>query len=435
MSRHTQILFGMLTGLALGLFARLVLEGDPQTLTWLVKNVATPLGQVFMNSVFMVVVPLVVTALTLGVAEVGDVGRVGRMGLRTLGLTVVFSSLAVVIGLAAVNVTQPGLGLSEADRQVLLASVGGPEAAQQAVSQAAQAKGWAQTLVDLIPRNPFAEAVNAFQGGLLPLMVFALALGAALSSLKPERAAPLKDWLESVFLVMLKVIEFAMTLAPLGVAGLMFAVAATLGVQTVWLLGKYVAVVLGALVFHQVVVYGLGVRLIARRDPVQFFKDLRETMLTAFSTSSSAATLPTAMRAATENLMLPRRVSHFVLTIGATANQNGTALYEGVTVLFLAQLFGVHLDLGQQVTVMGLAVLAGVGTAGVPGGSLPMIVIVLGTIGVPGAAIGLILGIDRLLDMCRTVLNVTGDLAIAACVAATEPAEGPDDAGPRSLSA
>jgi DAACS family dicarboxylate/amino acid:cation (Na+ or H+) symporter len=432
MSRHTQILFGMLIGLALGLFARLVLEGEPQTLTWLVKNIATPLGQVFMNSVFMAVVPLVVAALTLGVAEVGDVGRVGRMGLRTLGLTVLFSSLAVVIGLVAVNVTQPGLGLSEADRQVLLASVGGPEAAKQAVTQASQAKTWAQTIVELIPRNPFAEAVNAFQGGLLPLMVFALVLGAALSSIKPERAAPLKDWLESVFLVMLKVIDFAMLLAPFGVAGLMFSVAATLGVQTVWLLGKYVAVVLGALVLHQVVVYGLGVRLIARRDPVQFFKDLRETMLTAFSTSSSAATLPTAMRAATENLMLPRRVSHFVLTIGATANQNGTALYEGVTVLFLAQLFGVHLDLGQQLTVMGLAVLAGVGTAGVPGGSLPMIVIVLGTIGVPGAAIGLILGIDRLLDMCRTVLNVTGDLAIATCVAASEPAERPDDPAVRA---
>ncbi|MEB3222355.1 MAG: dicarboxylate/amino acid:cation symporter [Candidatus Sericytochromatia bacterium] len=432
MSRHTRILFGMLTGLALGLFARLMLEGDPQTLTWLVKNVATPLGQVFMNSVFMAVVPLVVAALTLGVSEVGDVGRVGRMGLRTLGLTVVFSSLAVAIGLAAVNLTQPGLGLGPAEREALLASIGGTEATQQAVTQAAQAKTWAQTLVELIPKNPLAEAVNAFQGGLLPLMVFALVFGAALSSVKPERAAPLKEWLESLFLVMLKIIDFAMMLAPIGVAGLMFTVAATLGVQTVWLLGKYVAVVLGALAFHQLVVYGLGVRLIAGRDPVQFFKDLRETMLTAFSTSSSAATLPTALRTATENLMLPRRVSHFVLTIGATANQNGTALYEGVTVLFLAQLFGVHLDLGQQLTVMGLAVLAGVGTAGVPGGSLPMIVIVLGTIGVPGTAIGLILGIDRLLDMCRTVLNVTGDLAIAACVAATEPAEGPDEAGARA---
>jgi DAACS family dicarboxylate/amino acid:cation (Na+ or H+) symporter len=417
----------MLTGLALGLFARLMLEGDPQTLTWLVKNVATPLGQMFMNSVFMAVVPLVVAALTLGVAEVGDVGRVGRMGLRTLGLTVLFSSLAVAIGLAAVNLTQPGLGLGPAEREALLASIGGTEATQQAVTQAAQAKTWAQTLVELIPKNPLAEAVNAFQGGLLPLMVFALVFGAALSSVKPERAAPLKEWLESLFLVMLKVIDFAMMLAPFGVAGLMFTVAATLGVQTVWLLGKYVAVVLGALAFHQLVVYGLGVRLIAGRDPVQFFKDLRETMLTAFSTSSSAATLPTALRTATENLMLPRRVSHFVLTIGATANQNGTALYEGVTVLFLAQLFGVHLDLGQQLTVMGLAVLAGVGTAGVPGGSLPMIVIVLGTIGVPGTAIGLILGIDRLLDMCRTVLNVTGDLAIATCVAASEPAERPDE--------
>ncbi|MEB3195929.1 MAG: dicarboxylate/amino acid:cation symporter [Candidatus Sericytochromatia bacterium] len=419
MPSHTRILLGMLIGLALGLMARLSLESDP-LLPWLVQNVAAPLGQLFLRSVFMVVVPLVVAALALGVAEMGDVGRVGRVGIKTLGLTLLFSALAVAIGLFAVNVFQPGVGLAEPQRQALLQAVGGGEV-QHAVAQAAQAKSWAQTLVEVIPKNPLAEAARAFEGGLIPLMVFALVLGIAMASVKPEQAAPLKSLLESIQAVMLQVIGFAMWLAPFGVAGLMFVVAATLGADTVLMLGRYVLVVLGALAFHQLVVYGLGVRLIGRRDPLAWFRGMRTVMLTAFSTSSSAATLPTALAAATEDLRLPRRVSHFVLTIGATANQNGTALYEGVTVLFLAQMFGIQLDLSQQASVMLLSVLAGIGTAGVPGGSLPMIVIVLGTIGVPGTAIGIILGIDRLLDMCRTVLNVTGDMAIATCVAASEP--------------
>jgi DAACS family dicarboxylate/amino acid:cation (Na+ or H+) symporter len=418
---HTRIFIGMLAGLALGLAARLALGTDP-LLPWLVQNVAAPLGQVFLRGVFMVVVPLVVAALALGVAEIGDVGKVGRIGLKTLALTLLFSGFAVLIGVAAVNVFQPGAGLGEAERQVLMGALTGEEV-QTKVAQAAQAKPIAQSLVELIPKNPFAEAVNAFEGGLLPLMVFALVLGVAMAAVEPARAAPLKAFLESVYAVMLQIIDFAMILAPFGVAGLMFSVSATLGLDALWLLGKYVLVVIGALAFHQFVIYGLGVKLIARRDPVRFFKDLREVMLTAFSTSSSAVTLPTALLTATEKLHLPKKVSHFVLTVGATANQNGTALYEGITVLFLAQLFGVHLEFGQQVTVVLLSVMAGVGTAGVPGGSLPMIVIVLNTIGVPGAAIGIILGVDRILDMSRTVLNVSGDLTIATCVAALEPAD------------
>lgn len=422
MPLHTRIFLGMLLGLALGLLARLSLEGDP-SLPWLVTNVAQPLGQLFLRSVFMVVVPLVVAALALGVAEMGDVGRFGRVGLKTLGLTLLFSLLAVVTGVAAVNIFQPGMGLDGPEREALLAAVGG-EGVQ---AQAAAAKSWAQTLTELVPKNPFAEAVRAFEGGLIPLMVFAVVLGVALGNVEASRAAPFKALLESIHTVMLKILDYAMLLAPVGVAGLMFVVSATLGAETVGLLGAYVAVVIGALVFHQVVVFGLGIRFIARRSPVLFLRDMREVMLTAFSSSSSAVTLPTAMRVATETLKLPRRISHFVLTLGATANQNGTALYEGVTVLFLAQLFGVQLDVSQQVAVVLLSVLAGVGTAGVPGGSLPMIVIVLGSIGVPGSAIGIILGVDRLLDMCRTVLNVTGDVTIAVCVAASEDSEAPVD--------
>lgn len=418
---HSRIFIGMLTGLGLGLAARFGL-GDGALLTGLVQNVAVPLGQVFLRGIFMVVVPLVVCALALGVAEIGDVGKVGRVGIKTLLLTLLFSGTAVLIGVAFANMMQPGIGLSEPARQVLMGTLAADDA-QAKVAQAAQAKPFVQSLLELIPKNPLAEGVNAFEGGLLPLMVFALVMGLAMAMIEPVKAAPLKAFMESVYAVMLKIIDFAMAFAPIGVAGLMFSVAATLGLDAITMLGKYVSCVILALLTHQVVVYGLGIKLIARRDPIAFFRDIREPMLTAFSTSSSAATLPTALRTATEKLGLPKQVSHFVLTVGATANQNGTALYEGITVLFLAQLFGVHLDFWQQVTVVLLSVAAGVGTAGVPGGSLPMIVLVLNTIGVPGAAIGIILGVDRILDMSRTVLNVTGDLAIATCVSAMEPAE------------
>lgn len=417
---HTKIFVGMLTGLGLGLAARVGL-GEGAMLTGLVQNVAVPLGQVFLRGIFMVVVPLVVAALALGVAEIGDVGKVGRIGIKTLLLTLLFSGLAVLIGVGFANVLQPGVGLPPEAREVLMGTLSA-DAAKDKVAQAAQAKPFVQSLLELIPKNPLAEGVNAFEGGLLPLMVFSLIMGLAMAAVA-EKAAALKAFLESVYAVMLKIIDFAMAFAPIGVAGLMFSVAATLGVDAITMLGKYVSCVLLALLVHQTVVYGLGIKLIARRSPLAFFRALREPMMTAFSTSSSAATLPTAMRTATDKLGLPKQVSHFVLTVGATANQNGTALYEGITVLFLAQLFGVHLDVWQQVTVVLMSVMAGVGTAGVPGGSLPMIVLVLNTIGVPGAAIGIILGVDRILDMSRTVLNVSGDLTIATCVAAMEPAE------------
>ena len=419
---HTRIFIGMALGIGLGLLARTLAGAEAPWLQALVQQVAIPMGQIFLRLVFMVVIPMVIAALALGVCEIGDVGKVGRIGLKTLFMTLLFSGIAVLVGVFAVNVFQPGVGLNEADRQALMATLQTSDA-QTPVAQAAKAKPAMQSLVELIPSNPFANAVNAFEGGLLPLMVFALLLGVALAAVGENAARPLKDLLESIYAVALKIIDFAMQLAPFGVAGLMFTVGATLGVGALKMLAQYALVVVGALAFHQIVVYGLGIRLLARRNPWHYFKALRSVMLTAFATSSSAVTLPSALTTATENLKLPRSVSHFVLTVGATANQNGTALYEGITVLFLAQMFGIDLSITQQLTVVMLSIAAGIGTAGVPGGSLPMIVIVLGTVGVPGAAVGIIMGVDRILDMCRTVLNVTGDLTIATCVAATEPPE------------
>ena len=254
-------------------------------------------------------------------------------------------------------------------------------------------------------------------------MVFSLMVGLAMSALEEERSRALRELLASISAVMLKVIGFAMTLAPLGVAGLLFSVTATVGAEALALLMKYFFLVLAALALHALVVYSAAVYAFARRSPLGFFRDISGVMLTAFATSSSSATLPVSLKAAQEELRIPRPIANFVLTIGATANQNGTALYEGVTVLFLAQFFGVALTLSQQFTVVLWSVMAGVGTAGVPGGSLPLIVIVLQSIGIPGEAIGIILGVDRILDMSRTVVNVAGDLAIAACVAGPESRE------------
>jgi DAACS family dicarboxylate/amino acid:cation (Na+ or H+) symporter len=430
---HARIFIGLLAGIGLGLLARSLFGGDP-SLDWAVTKVAQPLGQVFLRLVFMAVIPLVVSALILGVSEIGDVGKVGRIGVRTLLLTLALSSLAVLIGVGSVNLFKPGRGLPEESRQRLLASMQGQSSAvQTSVADARKAEPAMVALVNLIPRNPFQSAHSAFEGGLIPLMVFSLILGLALCAVGEEKARPLKELLGSVLAVTLKVIDFAMALAPFGVAGLIFSVAATVGVDALALLAKYFALVMGALAFHLVVVYSAAVALVARRSPLAFFRGISDVMLTAFATSSSSATLPVSLKASAEGLKLPKPIGNFVLTIGATANQNGTALYEGITVLFLAQFFGVDLTLRQQLVVVCWSVMAGVGTAGVPGGSLPLIVILLQNIGVPGEAIGIILGVDRILDMSRTVLNVTGDLAIAACVARLEPEGRPAEPPPEPV--
>jgi DAACS family dicarboxylate/amino acid:cation (Na+ or H+) symporter len=252
-------------------------------------------------------------------------------------------------------------------------------------------------------------------GGMLAVMFFALMFGIAIT-LAPERTKPLVMVLEGLYDVVMVLIGFAMRLAPFGVAGLVFSLTAALGFDILKTLVWYVATALAGLGFHLVVVYSGVVGLFSRYSPRQFFSRIGEAMVTAFGTSSSNATLPTALRVAEHNLGVHREVCGFVLTVGSTANQNGTALYEGVTVLFLAQVFGVELDWTQQITVVLMSVLAGVGTAGVPGGSLPLIAILLTRVGIPAEGLGIILGVDRLLDMCRTVLNVTGDIAVAACV-------------------
>ncbi len=430
---HTKILIGLLVGIIGGLIAHSIGgtvkggEGDANSnglIDWLDTVIywAEPVGKVFLRLMFMVVVPMVFSALALAVVEIGDLRKLGRMGLKTLGFTAILSSSAVLIGIGLVGMMQPGKSLGEAQRQKLLEQYS--KGASDKVDKAKEAKAIRDTLVDLFPENPLQEMVGAVDGsskgnGMLAVMVFALVCGMAITT-KPDETKTFVGFLEGLYEISMSVIEFAMKLAPVGAGCLVFALAAQLGLDILKTLFMFVITAVLGLGLQLFVVYGIVVMIFARMSPISFFSKVSEAMLVAFGTSSSSATLPTAMKVADEELKLPTRVSNFVLTVGATGNQNGTALYEGVVVLFLAQVMGVDLSASQQFTVVLMSILAGVGTAGVPGGSLPLIVVVMQSVGVPGAAIGIVLGVDRILDMCRTVVNVTGDLAIAACVARTE---------------
>lgn len=431
---HIQIMVGLIVGMILGVAAhwhwsvpagsiRESIDKDANGvhdgLDRIATDVADPVGRVFLRLVFMVVIPLVFSALTLGVYGIGDVRRLGRVGLRTLCFTLAFSVSAVAIGVGLVNLLEPGNSLAPDQKDALRLQYQRNSA--EIVAKVRQAKSLRDTLLDIIPENPFQEMVGALDGsskgnGMLAVMFFSLIFGVGLTTVRPERAAGLVSWLEGVFDVAMAIIGFAMRLAPYAVGCLVFALTARLGVEILKTLAWFVLTVMIGLSLHLVFVYSLALRVFGGMRPAQFFRGTAEAMLTAFATSSSNATLPAAMRVAQDQLRLPRDISNFVLTVGATGNQNGTALYEGIVVLFLAQVFGVDLSLSQQVLVVFMSILAGVGTAGVPGGSLPLIVVLLNSVNVPGEGIGIILGVDRILDMSRTVLNVTGDLAVATCV-------------------
>jgi DAACS family dicarboxylate/amino acid:cation (Na+ or H+) symporter len=292
------------------------------------------------------------------------------------------------------------------------------------LAQAARSKPLRDVVIDMIPQNPLQEMVGAIDGsskgnGMLAVMVFALLLGAAIAA-NPETCRPLVAWLEAWHAVAMTVIAWGMAIAPVGAGCLVFATAARLGIDALVSLFWFAFTVLAGFAIQLAVVSPLALRSLSRFRPVDFFRRSAAAMQVAFGTSSSNATLPTALKVAEHDLGLRRDASRFVLTVGATGNQNGTALFEGVVVLFLAQVFGVALLPAQQIQVVLMAMLAGIGTAGVPGGSLPLVAVIAQSVGVPAEGIGLILGIDRLLDMCRTVLNVTGDLVVAACVAGDE---------------
>ncbi len=412
-TKTAKLLIGFLSGIILGILCH-VFAKDAPWLDTVIKSVAYPIGQIFLRMIFMIVVPLVFTSLALGVYEMGDLRKIGRVGIYTLIYTIVASVASVAIGLGLVLWLKPGIGLDMSVIQKMgLANVD----TNKVLEFAKGTKGIGEIIVSLIPKNPLGSAVNALDGEMIALMIFALIFGVALALVRPNsHDDPLVKFMETLRDVSMKIIDFAMALAPYGVAALMFAMTAKFGWGLMLTIGKYVSVVLIGLCLQQFVVLGVVLKLGSRFSPLEFFSKIREVMITAFSTSSSNATLPTSLRVADQGLKLDRRVSSFVLTVGSTANQNGTALFEGVTILFLAQLFSVNLTFSQQVVVLFMSVVAGIGTAGVPGGSIPLIVIILQSVGVPAEGIGVILGVDRFLDMCRTVLNVSGDLVGAAVI-------------------
>jgi len=416
---HTKILIGLAIGAVCGVGANVLTADNPELrarVTSFDQYVTAPVGQVFLRMLFMVVVPLVFASLALGVAQLGDLRKLGRIGAKTFAYFMVITALAVTIGLTLVNTIRPGVGFSPQIQQELMAAYGGQ--AEKAQAQATSDTGFGiNTFVNIVPRNPIQAAANT---DMLAVIFFAIVFGIALTLIPREKSEPVQRVLDGLGEAIIKIVGFAMQLAPFAVAALIFGTTARFGWGVVQSLLWYAFCVLAGLFILQFGVYSVLVRIFARLNPLAFFRKVTPVMVTAFSTSSSNATLPTTIKTAEEELGVPPQIAGFVLPLGATMNMNGTALFEGVTCVFIAQVFGVELGLGKQLVVIILSVLMAVGTAGVPGGSIPLLMIVLSTIGVPPGGIAIVLGIDRILDMSRTVPNVTGDLTCACFIARTE---------------
>lgn len=437
MKLHTKLFVALALGGIIGIL--LHPYADQPAVAWAASNVLRPIGQIFLRAIFMIVVPMVFSALVIGVYELGQGRGLPGVAGRTLLFTTILSSASVIVGLLLVNGIRPG------DRLRLSAALPQAASVDDIEANAAAARPLADTLIELVPRNPLESAVRALDGEMLPLMVFALAFGAAISFASRRRAtgaageAPTVERegtaavdgdaieagggrgvliaaLDDVFEACMAIIRFVMRFAPLAVFALVCTTAITFGTTVFGALGLFVLTVVTGLLIQQFVVYALALRVALHESPLRFFARCREVYLYAFATSSSNATLPLSLQVAESRLRLPRQIARFVLTVGSTANQNGTALFEGITVVFLAQAYGVGLGPAEQLQVMVMSIVAGIGTAGVPGGSLPMILLLAQSVGVPAEGMGLILGVDRFLDMCRTTINVSGDLVIAALV-------------------
>jgi DAACS family dicarboxylate/amino acid:cation (Na+ or H+) symporter len=433
---HTRILLGLVGGAVVGCLvnafthppqmppenALAAIAGLPSTAAplgqspWVgevIKYVTKPVGQIFLNLLFMAIIPLVFASLAIGVTKLGGTANVGRVGLKTLAYFLVTTACAAAIGLTLVNVIRPGNQLPEEQRKQLRAKyadeVGKP-------TEKASEFG-IDTFVNIVPRNPLEAFMKQ---NMLAVIFTALIVGIALTRIEPDKAKLMLDLLEGVNQIADFILRLAMAMAPYAVFCLIFSTTAELGFRVLVALGAFILTVLGGLAIHLCVVLPFLVKFLGGMSPWVFFRKSSGVMVTAFSTSSSSATLPTTMKCAEEELGVPERVSRFVLPLSASMNHNGTALFESVTVLFLAQVFGVDLTLGQQLVVLVLCILTATGMAGVPGGSLPLIGLILKQVNVPAGAIAIVLGVDRILDMCRTLVNVTADLTTAVFVARTE---------------
>jgi Na+/H+-dicarboxylate symporter len=415
LSLPTKIMIGLVVGAVAGVTLNLLYapplgaEKTPEyrELEWWADRIVYPIGQLFLRLLFMVVVPIVFTSLFLGVAGLGSVQALGRLGSRALAWFLATTACAAILGMTLVEVVQPGRRMApEVAAQIQAAYA--PDAAKK-IDEGQKGSGFSlSTIVEIVPDNVVGAAADNKK--VLGVIFFALILGAAATRLAAERTRALREVLETLYDLCVRVLGWAMQLAPLGVACLIFAATAKLGLDVMKLVGWYFLTAMGGLLFFQFVVLTALARVFAGIRPARFLRGCKTLLLTAFSTSSSNATMPTTIRTATDEFGAPKEIAGFVMPLGATMNMNGTALFEGVSVLFLAQVAGKDFGVGTQLLIIGLAVLTAIGAAGVPGGSLPLLAVVLIQVGLPPEMLALILGVDRLVDMTRTMPNVTSDL-------------------------
>ena len=407
---HLRIMLGMVLGVLCGI-AFTQFEGGVQ----LVSDWIKPFGTIFINALKLIAMPLILGSLIKGVSDLKDISKLSLMGGRTIGIYIVTTVLAVSIGLLMVNTFRPGTSIAEETREELVAAYSTDAAEKQAVAKKQKEAGPLQALVDLVPDNIFKATTE--NGNMLQVIFFALFFGIGLILIPPEKAKPVKDFFDAFNEVILKLIDLIMMAAPYGVFALLVAlVVESPNLDLFRALGMYAITLLIGLAL-MIGMYSLLLRLYVKIKPSKFLQGIAPAQLLAFSTSSSAATLPVTMERVEEHLGVDEEVASFVLPIGATINMDGTSLYQAVAAVFIAQAFGMDLSLGAQLGIILTATLASIGAAAVPGAGMVMLVIVLGQAGIPEAGLALIFAIDRPLDMCRTVVNVTGDAAVSMMVA------------------
>ena len=417
---HIQIILGLVLGLAFGIASIMFGWSAEFTSDWI-----KPVGTVFINALKMIAVPLVLASLIVGVANLGDISKLSRIGGKTIGIYIATTAIATTIGLLVVNMVQPGKILPEATRDELLELYKADAGSREQTAEQLQNQSPLQPFVDIVPENFFQATTD--NAKMLQVVFFALIVGIALLTIPREKGEPVIKFFDGLNDVIIKIVDFIMILAPYGVFALMASLIVDLAGDNpdrAWelltALGAYTGTVLLGLAAMIFAVYPALFKMFTRVKYVNFFKGIRPAQLLAFSTSSSSATLPVTMRQVEEELGVSEEVTSFVLPLGATINMDGTSLYQSVAAVFIAQALGLGLTIGDQLMIVLTATLASIGSAGVPGAGLVMLIIVLESIGVPSAGIALIIAPDRILDMCRTVVNVTGDATVTMVVASTE---------------
>jgi len=409
LSLPAKIFIGMLAGILFGLAAERAGIGK------YVETYIKPFGTAFFKLISMIVVPLVFASLLVGTASIGDLKKLGRIGLKTFVYFIATTTIALTIGIVLVNIVKPGAGFSPELRQQLLEE--GKADIDKNIEEKLKKPQIKDLIIDIIPANPVKSFAD---GNMLQIIFFALASGLALTILAPKKGEPVIRFFEGVSDVMIQMVHIFMKLAPYGVFALIAAIISKFGLDILLKLMKYSLVVFAGLSIQLIIIYPVLLKIFSRTGIRGFFRAVRPAQLIAFGTSSSSATLPVSMECTEENLGVSNQITSFVLPLGATINMDGTALYQAVATVFIAQIYSVSLDFGQQLTIILTALLASIGTPGTPGVGIILLIMVLQSVGLPADGIAIILGVDRLLDMCRTVLNVTGDMVGAVIVSTTE---------------